>query len=285
VGVNLLDQAGRWTDVRGHRLPGLERNIIRYRVLQMTLFMHEAESLKSDLEGISSGFDPSIFLSDGKLDPLDGYTKKEWRSIPGWKRATEKLKELGHLTGDHRDEVVELIDYRNSIAHEVHNLLADIGTSRANREAMREHKFRPIKYEYYKLRRIQLLRSTVFDKLANKFIMRPDLDRVSFDSSAGFIEWELIRLKRKIDKQITERLKNMHAVREEINQHMKTWDWHLGFYPTHPKYYKQNGSLSASGISALNNLIEQGVSDLACALMMNLSIRSIRLRKRKSLNK
>jgi hypothetical protein len=187
VGVSLFDQSGRWSDVRGSRLPALERNLCRFRSYEIILFLQATEALKADLEDLYVGVQPKVKLSDPVGDYPSTYTRKQWKSIAPWKRSVERLLELGLIDFKDRGEVVDLIEYRNSIAHNIEDLFADIGTARINREIARDRQLMRASYKYQNLRKIDKIRRKFSDNVFSKFVMTMRLDEVAFESTERFL--------------------------------------------------------------------------------------------------
>ncbi|MGC1468085.1 MAG: hypothetical protein WA793_01775 [Sphingorhabdus sp.] len=278
--MNILDQAARWTDIHGSKLRALERNLVRYRTYQIVLFLHKAERIKRWLEDLSRGFDPSVPLStkSGVVPPH--VTNASWKRMPPWRRAAERLNEQGYIDDKQRDTVVELVRYRNVIAHDMALLYGDIGTTRDNREFPKFAEIYPHRFEYKNLDRIVEIENQLDETVSPHFVMVLRLEWRLFDSTASFLFSELRRLKPIINRQVAPRRDEIGRVMEEIKVHSSNWNWHEGFYPRKTAYFFANGRLTPVGQKACYRLFEDGLSDLACAHLMNLSISSIKKRRR-----
>tara|TARA_R110000868_G_scaffold25293_7_gene98666 strand:- start:3186 stop:3482 length:297 start_codon:yes stop_codon:yes gene_type:complete len=95
------------------KLPALEKNILKYRALQMVLLIHQVESLRTFIIG-------SIRSSESLL-PRDS----NLRALPeGVKRPMEKAlnilvtKEI--ITEKESEDLQGIIEVRNQIGHKVH---------------------------------------------------------------------------------------------------------------------------------------------------------------------
>src|SRR5207247_235304 len=89
---------------KGRRLPALERNILKYRAFEMVVLLFLIEDLRSYV-----------------LRTIRANNK---RTIPeGSKKPYEKawayLVDNGVITQDESDDIHRLIDYRNTIAHDI----------------------------------------------------------------------------------------------------------------------------------------------------------------------
>ena len=103
-----------FTDPLRGSLPALERSILVFRAMQMSLVMFYAEELKQtvvdliqDTDGlmsrIRSGAPPQR-VPKGTKNPVD--------------KALDALIADGAITAKQKAEIVDLIDYRNVVAHE-----------------------------------------------------------------------------------------------------------------------------------------------------------------------
>jgi hypothetical protein len=113
----------RFNDPLGSNLPGLEQNILKLRAMEMVLVLFYAEELKREVLNL-------IQTTDDFRDRLHSRNAQKPRVPTGTNKAVEKA--LKALVGDRaitvaqKKEIVELIDYRNTIAHQMHNLLLDL---------------------------------------------------------------------------------------------------------------------------------------------------------------
>src|ERR1700712_5724910 len=109
-------QRREYIDAFGSKLPALEAAVIHQRALQIVLALFYAEDLKRMVLAL---------IQNG-----DRIGHKPPRVPPGTKNPVDKaLAALvldGAITAAEKTEIVELIDYRNNIGHQVHNLLADV---------------------------------------------------------------------------------------------------------------------------------------------------------------
>src|ERR1700732_4706883 len=105
------------------RLRALERNIFKYRAFQMILVLFHAERLKKFIVGTIKATD-RIY----KTQRLKIGSKKVYQS------ACDILVQDGVITQAERNEIRDLANYRNDIAHEVHILTCDLSRDRFVRE-------------------------------------------------------------------------------------------------------------------------------------------------------
>ena len=141
--------ASRYDDPRGRRPSALERNIARYRAAEVTLYLHHAEEVRdfmltdvnraAPVKPNSDPWEPSKerrlqnilsrVLSDAEIN---GTLKTEDRialrqTFASERQQGKKLKtafayaiKIGIFTEAEANELKELLDYRNDIAHRVH---------------------------------------------------------------------------------------------------------------------------------------------------------------------
>jgi hypothetical protein len=142
----------RFTDPLGSKLPALERSILKFRAMQMLLVMFYAEELKRDLLDLIQANDSLITCLDKNKAPSE-------RVPRGTKKAVDKA--LNALVADQaitttdKAEIVKLIDYRNVIGHQMHNLLADVSPERVAREIVAYAPDLLHKYDYSAVERLQ----------------------------------------------------------------------------------------------------------------------------------
>lgn len=278
MGVSLLDQRGRWTDIHGSRLRGLERNLVRFRTGQIVLFLHKAEALKEFLEDLGDGACPRVLLSDKAGQVPSHLSNASWKRMAPWRRANERLLERALIDSSMRDSICELIGFRNAIAHEIHYLFGDLGTTRWNREFLKDADLYPHRFEYRNLKRLSEIADFFDREISGRFIMTLRLEHLLFDSVERFLEIELKRLRPIIDRQIALRRREMESIRREISEHMATCD-RSSLYPS-SSYHSSTGRLTVRGVLACHRLFEGGLSDQACAYLMNLSVSAIKARRR-----
>ena len=106
------------TEIRVNRLSALEKNELKRRALEMILLLFYIEDLKHFV--VSSIRATDHHHDDPSRHRLPGGTKNLY------KKAWTVLVEARVLTKDEGDEIEELIDYRNLVAHQTQRLTSDI---------------------------------------------------------------------------------------------------------------------------------------------------------------
>lgn len=174
------------------KLKALEKNILKYRALQMILLLHEMESLRKFIIG-------SIRSTDNLMGSIDGRSKElpEGTKEP-LKTALEILVEKQIISEDESADIQEINEIRNTIGHAVHNLLDDIsypGPCSPQRKV----------YDYSALDRLERYRAKIERELGESYVMLLSLSGVSFEQAELTYKEELARLKNRIDRQYKQR--------------------------------------------------------------------------------
>lgn len=172
------------------KLRALEKNILKYRALQMVLLLHQVESMKNFVLG-------SIFSSDR----IPGGQEKP-RMLPGEKQKVKKawkiLVEEGVITKEESDDIQRIIDIRNQIGHSIHDLVTDITAPWYNRSKD------PV-YDYFALERFEAYRDKISNGMSKKFVLQIGLGDYSFDEAEKTYKEELARLNNRIVRQYAKR--------------------------------------------------------------------------------
>ena len=119
---------------KGTQLPALERNILKYRALEMVIILFEVENLKNFVLNAVQGTD-KVLREPGKQRIPEGAKNK-------YKKAWTALVSDGVLTQCESAEIQRLIDYRNSIGHRLHELTYDLSRETIAEDMKRFQKFR-----------------------------------------------------------------------------------------------------------------------------------------------
>lgn len=171
-------------------LPALERNILKLRALQMSLVLFHVEHLKRFVIGSLQATDTVLGTNrfpDGKK-PLE--------------RAWAIVVEEGILTAEESEQIQELIDYRNDIAHKFHVMTVDLSNEKFAQDRVRVQGFR---YDYFALNRVRRISKKVTEGFQSKFVMLAGLDHAMFADQEHALDHELKLLSRRIDKQYAKR--------------------------------------------------------------------------------
>jgi len=173
-------------------MPALEKNILKYRALEMTIILFHAESLKRFIVD-------SIRATDNLNQKLE---KRPHRLPIGTKKVMQKAFEIlvqdGILTQEESDEMQDLMAYRNDIAHRIHQLTANIVHPEKPGDRLRRLQF---KYRYDALGKFEYYRSKIERGLQSRYILSLSFDSVFFENAEQAYKEELRRLHKKITQQ------------------------------------------------------------------------------------
>lgn len=174
------------------KLKALEKNILKYRALQMILLLHEMESLKEFIIG-------SIKSTDKIMTPFTGNAKElpEGTRMP-FKKALDILVEKQIITDKESSDIQRINDTRNTIGHAMHELVDDI--SNPDR-----HLPPSTVYDYDALDRLEKHRAKIEKELGKSYIMSVSFRGVDFEQAELTYKEELSRLRSKIDRQYEDR--------------------------------------------------------------------------------
>jgi hypothetical protein len=155
------------------RLPALEQNVAKYRAMEMVLVLFYAEDLRKAI----------IEYADLSPD-----TKNRF------KKSLEILIAKQVLSKYEKNEIVELIDYRNLIAHRIEELNADIGRVSLGKGGSRG---RP-RYDYAAAEKLRLYRKLLPKRIGEELLTFAPL---FFDATEKALKLGMRRLRRAIERQ------------------------------------------------------------------------------------
>ena len=191
-------------------LPALEKNILKYRALEMTIILFHAESLKR-------------FIIES-IRATDNLLNRENKRIPeGTKKVLQKAFEMlvneRILPQNESDELQALIDYRNDIAHRIYLLTCDITHPEKPQDHLRRLE---VKYNYDALGKFEYYRAKIEKGLQSSYLMSLSLDSVFFENAENTYKEELTRLRKRIDRQFDIRRQKIGSYRTKQSEHSKT---------------------------------------------------------------
>ncbi len=168
------------------KLPALEKNILKYRALQMVLLLHQVESLKAFVLGSIRASDR---IRSGRYTPMlpDG-TKKIFKKV--W----EILVKEEIITEVASNDIQNIIALRNDIGHSIHDIVMDI----SGPDFLLQNKKA---YDYYALERFERYREKISKGMQAKFVLEIGFRELSFEEAENTYKEELTRLHKKITRQ------------------------------------------------------------------------------------
>ena len=251
----------------GSRLSALEKNILKYRALEMIMVLQAVEDLRKHVLATlrtNKSVRRALDMEEVDFDDLKPKT------------ALKYLVQRKVLSESQGTEIANLIRYRNLIAHEIESLVGDIGSSSVTRD-WRDFQNRigganfP-RYDYSALKRIKFYKSHINTQMRSKYVISISLTPLLFDAAERAFEEELRRLRSKIERQLEKRKLKFRQLNSEISIAGTPYDdeWVLG----HPRNKYDSGKLTKRGIEVCYGLFLLGKRPLVVAYLMRISLRS-----------
>ncbi len=248
----------------GRQLPALEKNILKYRAIEMIVLLFHIEELKS-----------FVLNSIRASDNLSSQRRRKGPRLP---KSVNKLYEKMWavlvadkvITKSDSDEIKKIIDYRNDIAHRIHELVYDVSRHKITDDYFRT--YRKVKYDYNALKKIKHYRDKIYSGIRGKYVMSLSPTPLLFEAAEKAYDEELKRLHKRIKHQMTIRKKE----NDKINAELKAID--DGFLkevsPGHPLNISENGTFTKQGAECCYKLFTHEISPLAVAYLMRISYRA-----------
>lgn len=217
----------------------------------------------------------SITLSDSldgmRVDRLsDGKPKtKEGKKM---ELARAALVAEGVINQAESDEIKNLVDYRNTIGHEIQHLTFDVG---AYSELMRlaNSDLEPVVgYDSTAAERAAELRLKVMKGMMGKFSISLNFNTLAFEAAETTYIVEIKRLKAKVEKGISQLRKFIVDTNQSIQDiPMPVLE---SAQPRHPNHQRANGNLTDSGKGCIFQLFDAKATPYAAAHMMRISLKT-----------
>jgi hypothetical protein len=167
------------------------------------------------------------------------------------------------------DEIQRLTDYRNTIAHDIQQLTYDLSQERFSKHYGSAY---AVKYDYAALWNLKKYRPKIEKGLRHMHVVL-SFDHLMFEAAERTFEQELARLRKKINKLLTERQAEMKRLQEEVATLRDGELEQIGLY--HPgNQVGENGKLTERGGKVVEALFERKLSPLAVSYLMRLSFRA-----------
>lgn len=269
--------AGRkrhYTDPLRGALPELERCLIRHRALQMILIIYHAEELKRDVvNGVAAQARwRTAVADDDAATPAE--VVKESKKL---KRAFAHLVQDGVLTADEQRDMVKLIDKRNSIAHHLDQVTADLSTDRFILDWLAHMPDRQ-SHDYEALDQLRAARRLLSDRMiAKHYVGEISMRSLFFDATERALSADIKALDRRIRKLVRERRGAIATLNDELS--LAGSPLTGLFDPGWPENRYDRGRLTPRGVETCYQLFDMGKSAMAVAHLMDLSLASARKRE------
>lgn len=306
--------ASRYNDPRGGRPSALERNILRYRAVEATLYLFYADEVRdfmmSNIYPLAKRAPDAPFwepLEEQRLTGvlsrvlMDAETRKlvtpadagalretlvsEYQQGPSLKIAFAHAIKIGIFSETSANELQGLIKYRNDIAHRIHLLMADVTRSSWTSDVL---SFTVPRYKGEALDRLRRYARSLERRARGKIALYLSMNRSLFEMAERVYEDELVRLDRKIRKLVDNEQARTAAISAELDLTGTELIGDLApgfFYNRRPSrtyrddYIPPTGHLTARGAEICYRLFDLGRSPLAVAYLMGITLRSAERRR------
>jgi hypothetical protein len=189
---------------------------------------------------------------------------------------------LGALVADkaisaaEKAEIVELIDYRNVVAHQMHYVFADVSPTMIARDIVAFSPDRP-QYNYDALKRLRHFQK-LFDGLyrTHHYIEELRYDRILFRAAEKTFLNEIKRLDKTISRLMDQRNDAIKRLNSELS--LKDTGFVDALHPRDPHNTYDDNRLTRRGIEICYRLFDAGKSLMAVAHLMGLSLQAVRKR-------
>ena len=179
------------------KLRALEKNILKYRAIEMVLLLYYVEDIKSFALGSVRATDDLRSALSGSIERLPIGTKKVFQKL--WKILVDE----GFLSEEESQDIQNIIDIRNLIGHSLPTLVADISAP----ESL-HHRMTKYEYDYGAVARMASYRKELFHRVSEKYVIVLDFGSTAFEQAEEVYTEELVRLENRINKQYQKRVQS-----------------------------------------------------------------------------
>lgn len=311
-GIGRTFPNSRYNDPRGGRASSLERKILRYRAIETSLYLHVAQSVREFMiqtfcknGKVSSSSSAATHGEDGRLTEIltalvfdaelagnitseDAQTLRKRLSYD--QKEGRKLKQAfvcavaeGVFTQAEAGELQGLLIYRNSIAHEIHDVMADVSRSYYNLERL---EFVGPAYKMMAFERLDKFYQSLYGRTKGRVITINFRDLL-FEHAEKVYKEELCRLEGLILQQIAREKQRMQKVIEECDltdtemQGELHPRHHLNKHTSRHECVQNAGRLTNRGVEVCYRLFDMGKSPIAVSYLMGISLRSATKRQKR----
>ncbi len=259
------------------RVRALERNIVKYRAIQVALVIHYTEKLRRTVIG-------SVQATSKLRKVRRKYKSGERVLVSGdevirFKSALNVWVDEGWINRNEAVEIRRLIDFRNDVSHRLHQLNVDISRYRYDQERLYHFPDTVKRHDYKAVDQLKEMIEILDVRVVSHHLGRMvGLEDLSFETSEHILTSELKSLGRKINRLTAKRKKENDQIRRETKAIQTAFLDRLG--PKHWPLRHENGRLTETGMALCEDLFTAGYSTLAVAYVMELSLASARLRRR-----
>lgn len=305
----------RYDDPRGGRASALERNVLRYRAIEATVYLFYAEEihhfmlttiytaamcrpgeeirtqpiehrLQSVLTELLSDAEAERKLTRDDADALRQAFASKQQQGKKLKTSFAYSVKVGILTEVEAAELKTLLDYRNDIAHRMPRVMSDISR---DYWAIDHVAYTAPTYKGNALDRLRLHRNILIRRAFHQLVLLLSHDRFLFAFAEHAYEQELRRLERLIAKQVAKESERYKAINAETNLEGTELvddlsprfpaNHRLGRLGYGDEYIPATGHLTKRGAEICYRLFDLGKSPIAVAYLMGITLRSAERRR------
>lgn len=249
-----------------------EVDLLKLRAFEMVLVLFYIEDLKQFiLNSLKFTNELAGILLPAKGQPIcGGQSEESKREGKRFELARQSLVTRGVISQTESDELLELVDYRNTVAHEVQQLTVDIGAY-SHLTKFYSATFEPIpQYDYSAAKRAKQIREKISQGMAAKnYVLPASFRSLQFDAAERTYITEIERLRKTVNKGIDQVNKIIAGTSEVIASIPE--ETLNSAQPGHPRNTKANGTLSKQGELCVFKLYEAKATPLAVAHLMRIS--------------
>jgi len=260
-------------------LPALEQNMLKHRAMQMMLVIFYAEDLRGEI--IDAVETPARFrkmTEEDEAEPKPPESDGEVKEKKRLGKAFGTLVAKGVITQEERQTIEKLIGFRNSVAHELHNMTSDLSNEHWARD---RHKFLPKSSQYNPdaAEQLQHYSRLISQRLweTHEILSFRD-ESLIFRAAERVFKVELKRLEKIIEKQRLKRNAENASIRAELD--LKGTELVGEFSPRHPHSHYDDRRLTRRGVEICYRLFDMGKSTIAVAYLTGLSLAATRKRRK-----
>jgi hypothetical protein len=301
--------ASRYNDPRGGRASGLERNNVRYRAIEATLYLFYSEDVRDfmmaniyrraitdpaaepwapakdrRLEGalrrllMDAELAKTVSIEDAQaLRQVFAEDRKQGKKL---KVAFGHAVKTGMVTEAEANELQDLLDYRNDIAHRIHLVMSDVSRTAWATDHLA---YTAPAYNGGALDKLRAYRRSLWDRTHSWVLTDLSWDSMLFELAEKVLEDDLKRLDHLIQAQIRRERARAAAINAELDLRGTelVGDLSPRFPPNHrpnrsygDDYEPPTGHLTERGVEICYRLFDLGKSPIAVAYLMGISLRA-----------
>jgi hypothetical protein len=184
-------------------VPALERNELRLRLLEVTLVLFYVERIKTEVMDLVQTTD-RFRVRFGALEK----ERVPEGSKDSLKNCLLALVDDGVISTIEKDEIVDLINYRNTIGHEIHNIMIDVAPIKSDRLNIDIIENYGSKYNYSAIEKVKYYLTEISRRAMERhYVGTIRMDGIRFSPVERVIQDDIKRLRRKIYRGIDRRKK------------------------------------------------------------------------------